>query len=151
MISPCWRSTACWRNCWKVTIFFIPGHSLLRRCKQRVRGYYRPAVDIPTCVTIGIFGMKMSFTGQVNGHASCVVLDSGASESFMSIACADQLRLSWSTEEAVISIGKIGVAQGVCRIGICISSCTTHHHSASQIVCWVRLGLKGWLVERPEV
>ena len=56
-----------------------------------------------------------------------VLLDSGASESFMSITYADQLRLTWSAEEAVIRLGdnNIGVAQGVCRISIRIGSCTT--------------------------
>ena len=55
--------------------------------------------------------MTMSFMGQVNGQAARVLLDSGASESFMSIAYADQLRLTWSAEEAVICLGdnKIGV------------------------------------------
>ena len=107
--------------------FFMPGHSSLRRCKQRVRAYYRPAVALPMCGTIDSRGMTMSFMGQVNGHAARVLLDSGASESFMSIAYADQLRLTWSAEEAVIRLGdnKIGVAQGVCRVSIRIGCCTT--------------------------
>ena len=64
---------------------------------------------------------------QVNGHAAHVLLDNGPSESFMSIAYEDQLGMTWSAEEAVIRLrdNKIGVAQGVCRVGIHIGSCTT--------------------------
>ena len=43
--------------------FFVSGHSLLRKCKQRVRAYYRPAVALPTCATIDRCGMTMSFQG----------------------------------------------------------------------------------------
>ena len=71
--------------------------------------------------------MTMSFRGQVNGQTARVLLDSGASESFMSIDYARQLRLTWSTEEAVIGLGDIlvGVAQGICQETIRIGSYTT--------------------------
>ena len=85
--------------------FFMPGYSSLRRCRQRVRAYYRPAVALPTCAIIERCGVTMSFRGQVNGYAARVLLDSGASESFMSIEYARQLRLTWLAEEAVIRLG----------------------------------------------
>ena len=71
--------------------------------------------------------MTMSFRGQVNGQTARVLLDSGASESFMSIDYARQLRLTWSSEEVVICLGdnQVGVALGVCRVTVRIGSCTT--------------------------
>ena len=43
--------------------FFMPGYSSLRRSKQRVRAYYRPAAPLPTCATMDRTGMTMSFRG----------------------------------------------------------------------------------------
>ena len=59
--------------------------------------------------------MTMSFQGEVKGHLACVLLDSGASESFMSIAYADQLRLTWSAEEAVTRLGHSKIGIGGCH------------------------------------
>ena len=74
--------------------FSMSGYSSLRRCKQCVRAYHRPAATLPTCMTMDMIGMTMSFMGQVNGYTARVLLDNGASDSLMSINYTRHLRLT---------------------------------------------------------
>ena len=109
--------------------FHAPGFSdTRRRCRSPVRAYYLPPHCDKEYNAISTNGVKMTFSGMVNGQKARVLMDTGASHSYMSLSFARSLGLHVENDGGLVELGDskaIVQTHGIQRATIRLDSCTT--------------------------
>ena len=77
----------------------------VRRCKNRVRAYFLPPQKLKECNLLPKDGHSMTFVGYVNGEKARVMLDSGASDSFLSLDFSRRLRIHGNGVNSIVELG----------------------------------------------
>ena len=115
---------------WSKNHFFHKAHTggALTRCRNRVRAYYLPPNSGKDLNVISTNGVKMTFAGIVNGQQARVLLDTGASHSYLSLPFARQLGLRALPDGGMVELGdskSLAETHGMQRVTVRLDSCTT--------------------------
>ena len=109
--------------------FHAPGFGdTLRRCRNRVRAYYLPPNSDMECNAISLNGVKMTFAGMVNGQRARVLMDTGASHSYLGLSFARSLGLKTESDGGLVELGDSKATvetHGNHRVTVRMDSCTT--------------------------
>ena len=100
----------------------------LQRCKHRVRAYFLPPEESKECNILPMKGNSMTFIGYVNGAKARVLLDSGASNSFLSLDFSRRLGVCGNGLQSVVELGggeHTLITTGSVRVTVRLDNCHT--------------------------
>ena len=108
--------------------FHTPGFDVVKRCEHKVRACYMPPNNTSSLNVVPRSRPAMAFTGKVSGKDARVLLDNGATESFLCHSFACQLGVKGEGGVGIVQLGgpnQTEMTHGFAQVNVCLYNCKT--------------------------